>query len=225
MIDDKIIKQNYVQMSDAELLNLAQTEGSLLTPSALLMLYQEFNNRSLDTSIFVHEADNIISIKTPDYKNENSYDNQNLMETVWIYVFKEKENNKSNNEIFNGLLQRGFNEARASVIILNIETKTLETLAALNKNVLRGAIISLLGIGSCIYTYSAFTFSTIYILSWGAIVIGIFLLFKGVTSKSRYKTILANIETERILLAEASLNIEIISTEPVKEITPPPGTG
>ncbi len=231
MIEDKIIKENYLRMSDAALLYFAKTEGSSLTPSALVILYQEFKTRSLNTDIFISNAENNLSIEPSQPGMDNHSDHTDFIKAIWIYIFQEKENGKSNKEILNGLIQKGVNEAHAAALISTIENKTVEILATLNKNVLRGAIISLLGAGISIWTYSSFTLSTIYILSWGAIVVGIFLLFKGVSSKSRYKTILSNIETERILFAETVTDFEVIEpiatapNENIKPVTPPPGTG
>lgn len=207
MINENLIRENYSRMSDAQLIELAQTDGAFLTRNAIVFLYREFEKRSLDTSSFIKAGDDILIIKNKETKGEIDEHSSKLINSIWTYIFKEKEVGVSNNNILNGLLQRGFQEEQCAIIISNIENKAKDILATHNKNVLRGAIISLSGLAISVYTYSSITNSTVFVLASGAIVGGVLLLFKGVSSKSRYKTIVANIETERILSAEQANNI------------------
>lgn len=211
MIDEETIKENYSRMADAELLNLAYTEGHTLTPAATLLLYSEFTRRALDTSLFLIEDDGKISIQPAEAKNVNE-DASAFMKSIWTYIFIEMEKGHSNKEIFNGLLQRGLSQKQSVEIIFSVEEKAKEILAEQNKHVLRGAIIALVGLAISTWTYSSTTINNIFILSSGAIAIGILLLFKGVASKSRFKTIVAHIETTRIISADQLTEIEIVAT-------------
>ena len=222
MIDENIIKQHYARMSDDQLIELAETDGAFLTKIALTFLYHEFKGRSLDTSVFIKAGDEILLVKNKAINTEINEHPSQLINSIWNYIFKEKEMGVSNENILNGLLQRGFEGEQCALIISNIENKAKDILATHNKNVLRGAIISLSGLAISVYTYSSITNSTIFILASGAIVGGILLLFKGVSSKSRYKTIVANIETERILSAEQAVDIEEADTVPVHQNQPIP---
>jgi len=195
MIDENIIKENYAHMQDDQLIHLAQFEQQSLTPEALTFLKEEFLKRNLNIDLF--DAPQPATTPASDFIN-----------AMWGYVFKEKEAGTSNEVIYLGMLHRGLDEQHATEIINGIENKTIEILAANNKNVLRGAITCLAGVAVAIWTYSPNYNSTIYGVAWAAIVFGVLWYFKGVSSKSKYKTILNTIETEQIISAETTAFID-----------------
>lgn len=211
MIDRKIIKENYSRMTDAALLHLAQTEGQYLTPEALELLHEELLQRQLDTAVFDVIKDDKIALKKSNIDGAKEGASNDFIKAIWVYVFNEKELGISDEEITKGLLARGLDEEHAALIINTIESKTKEILAGHDSDVLRGLITCVIGIAITLWTYSAASNGSVYIIAWGAIVFGIIRFFKGVSSKSRYKTILANMEQERILAAEAANNIEFVN--------------
>ena len=98
-----------------------------------------------------------------------------------------------------GIMDKGLDEERADLIIKTLEAKAKEILNVHDTNMLVGGLICTAGIGITLWTYSeAFAGSGgTYVIAWGAILFGAIRFFRGMANKGNYKTILANIQSEK----------------------------
>jgi hypothetical protein len=196
MIDNGIIKEHYSQMTDEQLLNLVKTEGEELTPEALSVLHEEFINRNLDLSAFAILDDNKNSQRKLNIEKAQEAASGEFINALWNYAFDEKRNGTSNEEIKQGLIEKGLDEQTSSLIINSLESKAKEILDAHDTDMLRGALTCAAGLIITIWTYNSALNGGTYIVAWGAIIFGAIRFFRGVTNTAKYKTIIANIQAE-----------------------------
>ena len=205
MTEKALFKELYFRMTNEQLINWAKHQGQYLTGSSFSTLYEEVDLRNLDVSILINptlikvDADNNI------IENTKVFSSSENEEALWALVFNEKENRKSDLEIYDQLINKGYTHLFALTIIGYIAHNTRHVLKTLDEEILTGIILLLAGITVAIWKYSAIVSGSIYVAALAGILIGIFIIIKGVTSKSKYKTILNIIETERIESEDASL--------------------
>ncbi len=200
MVNENIIKENYLRMTDEQLLHLAQFDSQGLTSEALQLLQEIFEYRHLDMAAF-NTKDASAAQNNGLTKDTTSY---KISDSIWAFVFAEKEIGKTDEEIYNGLIARSINKKDALMIIALLESKAIEILHQKDSSVSKGLFIGIAGLGIALWKYSPSNNNNVYYAGLAAIIIGVFFLFWGVSSKSRYKTILAHIETENIILNQVA---------------------
>ena len=201
MVNENIIKENYARMTDEQLLHLAKFDAQGLTSNALLLLREAFQHRHLDISIL--NNNNGLALQDAGLiKDGTSY---KISDSIWAFVFTEKEAGKTNEEIYDGLIARAINESDAQLILASLKSKATEILNKQHASISKGLFIGVAGLAVAVWKYSPSYNNNLYYAGLTAIIIGVFFLFRGVSSKSRYKTILVNIETERIIAEQAAI--------------------
>lgn len=200
MIDTTQIKEAYAQMTDEQLIGLANTEGFDLTGEALTVLHNEFLKRNLDMAI-LESVDNSKAAQ----QNRNVLQAQNsasdqFAKSIWTYAFDEKKAGATDEEIKIGLIAHGLGEEHAEMVIKSLESKVRELVSSHNSNMLLGAAICGVGLLITFGTMSSASNGGSYTIAWGAIIFGGIRFFKGLSNKSDYSTILENIEAEKDII-------------------------
>jgi hypothetical protein len=197
MIDISIIAENYSRMSDQELINLANNEGQELTPGALEALKKEFLKRGLDIHIYdsIGEKKQVLLRQNIEQAKGNA--STEFTNSLWNYAFDEKKDGKTDKEIITGLMEKGVDEEHSLLIVKSLENKAKELVKAFDNQMLIGGLICGAGIVITVLTISAAQNGGSYVVAWGAIIFGAIRLFKGMSNKDKYKTILENISAEQ----------------------------
>lgn len=197
MSDLDMIRENYARMSDGQLQHLAQHEGAGLTEDALKLLRYEFNLRQLDTAVF----DTIDAAKQPE-KDQSVQETSPGQETTSTgdllgYLWVEKENGRTNAELLEELKARGVGEESARSMLMLLKTRAKENYDAHTSNMIRGGVFCLIGLAVTAFTYaSAMNGGGSYVVAWGAIIFGGIRFFSGLSSREKYKTIVANTRSD-----------------------------
>ena len=198
MIDRRIIQEEYDQMSDEQLLAFANNEATKLTPDSFYILKKEFERRKLDPKI-IDEAD--INRSLLDYNRQKANENTMALEinqVIWKYAMDQKEKGKTDSEIYNGLIAKRINPDYAFFIIKELEGRAESIIDDTDTEMVVGGFFIVGGI-VLFFVKSSANLSDIYILyAFILIITGIVRLYISSNTKSKFKRILENIQTERI---------------------------
>jgi hypothetical protein len=198
MIDRRIIQEEYDQMSDEQLLAFANNEATKLTPDSFYILKKEFERRKLDAKI-IDEAD--INRSLLDYNRQKANENTMALEinqVIWKYAMDQKEKGKTDSEIYNGLIAKRINPDYAFFIIKELEGRAESIIDDTDTEMVVGGFFIVGGI-VLFFVKSSANLSDIYILyAFILIITGIVRLYISSNTKSKFKRILENIQTERI---------------------------
>lgn len=146
MINVAALEENYARMGDQELINLCEHEGHLLAPEAITLLYREFLKRSLDISIVQKLRAHQVEIHQEEFLNKQSKKEKEFWTELWKSCFDAKLQGKSDSEIFDQLVARGFNGDQSFAIIRRIEHNAEIIKNNATDEAWLGAIISIIGI-------------------------------------------------------------------------------
>jgi len=196
MIDTKMVRDNYSRMTDDQLINLAKTEGKDITSEAILILQEEFTNRKLDISVFKSLNDIKIAKRIRDIEKAQESALSEFINSIWNYAFDSKEDGKSNEEIYKGLINKGLDEQQSTLVIKTLESKAIENLDALDTEMLHGGLTCACGFIITVWTYTSSLNGGTYIVAWGAIIHGAIRFFRSMSYTFKYKIIIANIQGE-----------------------------
>jgi hypothetical protein len=204
MGDQIIIKEQYARMSNDELIRLVKYEEHELTSEARLMLQEELVKRRLDTSLLDgiiqnHDAQAERKVAKAQKSVENAYIN-----SIWSYALESKGNGLPDEEIYNGLLEKGIGEEHAAMMMKSLEHKATEQLKSATNEMTWGGLTSLGGLLITYFTYTEAANGGTYVIAWGAILFGAIKFFRGLSNADKNRMILRNIEPVR----ETENNIE-----------------
>jgi len=197
MIDISLIEENYSNMSDQQLLNLANLEGQELTPEALEVLKKEFLKRRLDIHVYNAIGERNLIQQHQNIQEAKENVSTEFTKTLWNYALDEKKEGKSDLEIIKGLQGKGLDEAHSILFIKSLEHKATELLKAHDTEMITGGIICVLGTVITFWTMTVAQNGEYYVIAWGAIIFGAIRFFKGMGNKDKYKAILENISAEQ----------------------------
>jgi len=196
MIDIAIIKENYSRMADEELICLSQQDGKDLSSEAISALYQEFLKRKLDTTIF----SSLRAYKAEEHQrhlqNIQESKAQEFTSSIWTYCFEAKAEGKTNDEIFQGLINLGLDDEQSSFVINSLEERAIEYEKAYDNEMLTGGAICAIGIILTVITYSSALNGGTYVIAWGAIIFGAIRFLKGINNKGKFSKILRTIQEQ-----------------------------
>ncbi len=203
MVDVSFIRHNYAAMADGQLIALAKKDGNELTREAFTVLKEEFVKRNLDLTI-ITAAENARKLKLgADIVKMRGGRGNDIIKQLWDYAFIEKKNNKTLQEIYDGLLERGADENLALTIAEGIETKAADLVTSSRHKIETGAVSFAVGAAVTIFTFVNAANGGVYIIAYGGIVFGIARFASGIIGIGSYKKILQNCINEREL-AEAA---------------------
>lgn len=195
MIDKAIIRENYLNMQDGQLIAIATNDAHDLTPEAFEILKDEFRKRKLDYSYIESAEQTKISIHQEKIQKVKDSVADDFLKSIWKYVLEEKENGTSDKEILNGLHERGLDEFHSLLILSGVINKLKELIDHLDTKMLVGGASFIIGTLVTIFTYtSAISTGGYYVVAWGAIIFGAIQFFTGLSGKGKYTQVLANIE-------------------------------
>ena len=197
MIDPAIIRENYAQMTDEQLMHLAKSEGQDLTSDALSALHDEFLSRNLDTSVFGSVEDNKNIRQQRNLQKVKESAANEFTQAVWTYALDEKAAGATDNAIRKGLASYGLDEEHATLITDALENTAKNRLASHKANMVRGGITCGAGFLITYWTMTAAQGGGTYVVAWGAIVFGAYRFLKSMHAKEKFDRILENIEAER----------------------------
>jgi hypothetical protein len=126
MVDINVVRQSFLSMTDEELLVFGKYEGPKLTAEAFHLLKEEFEKRNLDTTVLESSE---IDKQLEDLQKQTTFEKATAYEftaTLWKYALDEKENGKTDYEIYNALLKKGVSEDYAYMLLQSLESKAKE---------------------------------------------------------------------------------------------------
>ena len=199
MIDIAIIRENYSNMNDGQLMRTAREDGHLLTTEAFEILKEEFKKRNLDPYPIESAEQQKISIYQEKIQKIKDSNDEDFLKAIWKYILEEKENGTSDQIILNGLQERGLEEPHALSMMAGLKEKLQEVIKAFDTKMMSHAAIFIIGILVTLLTYSnALANGGYYVVAWGAILFGAVRFFTNLSEKGKYKRLLANIEKKDI---------------------------
>lgn len=198
MIDITRIKESYSNMLDSQLINIAAEDGHTLTPEAFQILKEEFIKRNLDPSHIESAEQTKLEIHQQKIQQIKDSAAEEFSIRIWQYILDEKETGTADSSILKGLVERGLDESEAVQMLSTTNDKVKEIIDSNDTKMLVGGVTFVLGIFITLITYSqAKMKGGIYIVAWGAIVFGAGRFFKGFAEKQKYKTLLANLNSNQ----------------------------
>ncbi len=184
-------------MKDEDLIRLSKNDGKNLSSEAISALHQEFLKRNLDTSIF----SSLRAHKTAEHRehlqNIQKAKAQEYEVSIWTYCFEAKNQEKSDDEIFQGLVKLGLTDEQSSTVINSIESRAIEIEDAYSDEMMTGGSICALGIALSAISYSAALNGGVYVITWGLIVSGAIRFFHGLNNKDKFINILRVIQEQK----------------------------
>ena len=184
-------------MQDEELVRLSQIDGKDLSSEALTALYQEFQNRNLDTTIFSSLRAHKIAEHQTHLESIQEAKAQEFEASIWTYCFEAKSEGKTDDEIFNGLLEMGLSNEQSTIVVNSIEGQAKVTEKVYDNEMLTGGAICFIGIIVTAMTYSNALNGGTYVIAWGGIIFGGIRFFSGLNNKSKFSKILKSIEEQK----------------------------
>jgi hypothetical protein len=190
MIDLSSIKENYSNMLDNQLVNIAIQDGHNLQPEAFNILKNEFKRRNLDYSYIESIEQRKVEIHQEEIQKIKESSDDKYNETLWNYVLIGKENSTSEKQILDGLVERGLEEDRAKEMLSQTSEKAAQLVKHYDTQMAIGGLSFFVGLFVTLLTYSQAKISGgIYIIAWGAILFGALRFFKAIPQKNRYKAL------------------------------------
>ncbi len=190
MIDIALVKQQYANMTDAQLTRLAKTEWLQLVKEARMALKEAFLKRNLDiTAIDVAEEAQKDQQQNNLRKIKHGEGDALLKEHVNYALFS-KRDGLSNEAIYNGLLENGLDDLRAKDIVLGIESSAQALYNYWDSQMIRGGLFFIGGFAVTVVTYTNAVNGGTYVIAWGAIIFGAIRFFRGLAEKRGYRKIL-----------------------------------
>jgi hypothetical protein len=200
MIDTALVRENYAQMSDEQLIHLAKTEGDTLTQEALSILRHEFMHRRLDMSIFETIVERNASLQNTRVEEARLNISGEFTKPLWSYAFEQKKEGATDDEICKGLIENGLDEAHAVLMIKALESKAKENIERYHSRMFLAAIIFIAGCTITLLSFTSAKNGDAYFVAWGAIIFGAIRFVNAANNKEKFKTILENIRSERSFL-------------------------
>jgi hypothetical protein len=130
-------------MPDEELMRFAVNEAQKLTIQSFHLLKSEFETRNLDLSIIETvqaEKDLAEATKLSEFEKTTAFE---FTETIWRFAFDEKEKGKSNQEIYEALLQKKITDDYAYMLIASMEPKAKELVDSFDTDIIVGWIFTI----------------------------------------------------------------------------------
>ena len=194
MIDKALIRENYANMNDGQLLVIAREDATRLEPDAFEILRAEFTKRKLDYSFIENAEAEKLAIHQQKIQQVRETIEDEYLQNMWKYVLDEKENGTPHSEILKGLQERGLEDPHASLLIDSTQDKLNKIIDSYDTTMLVGGVSFLLGTFITMFTFTAIMEEGgYYYIAWGAIVFGLIKFFSGLNNKNKYKAILAKI--------------------------------
>lgn len=190
MINIALVKQQYANMTDAQLTQLAKTEWLQLVKEARMALKEEFLKRNLDIA-----AIDIAEEAQKDQQQNNLQkikqgEGDALLKEHVNYALFSKRDGLSNDAIYTGLLENGLDDLRAKDIVLGIETSAQALYDYWDSQMIRGGLFFIGGFAVTVVTYTNAMNGGTYIVAWGTIIFGGIRFFRGLAEKRGYRKIL-----------------------------------
>ena len=92
MIDKAIIRENFSNMLDGQLISVAKDDGHDLTPEAFQILKDEFSKRNLDYSLIEFAEQNKIAIHQEKIQKVKDSAADDFLHAIWnMYLRKRKK--------------------------------------------------------------------------------------------------------------------------------------
>jgi hypothetical protein len=191
MIDVSIIKESYSNMLDNQLINIAIQDGHNLSLEAFSILKSEFIKRNLEYSFIESIEQRKIQIHQEEIQRIKESSDEKYIEAIWNYILTKKENDVSEKEILDGLLERGLDEDGAKKMLSETEDKVTKLINHYDTQMIIGGLIFLLGAFVTLVTYSQAKMNGgMYVVAWGAILFGALRFFKAIPQKNKNKVLL-----------------------------------
>ena len=196
MIDSAIIRENYSNMADGQLIAIAVHEAQDLTPAAFEILKDEFRKRKLDNSYIETAEQTKISIHEEKIQKVKDSVADDFLQSIWKYVLEEKENGTPDKEVLSGLEERGLDEPHSLLMLSSLPDKLKEMIDRMDTKMWVGGASFIIGTLVTVYTYnSAQSNGGYFYVAWGAIIFGVIRFFTGLSEKVKYKRLLASMSS------------------------------
>ena len=196
MIDTAIIRENYSNMADGQLIAIAVHEAHDLTPVAFEILKDEFRKRKLDNSYIENAEQTKIAIHEEKIQKVKDSVADDFLKSIWKYVLEEKENGTPDKEVLSGLQERGLDEPHSLLMLSSLPDKLKEMIDRMDTKMLVGGASFVIGVLVTALTYSSAQSNGGYFyIAWGAIIFGLIRFFTGLSEKAKYKRVLDSLSS------------------------------
>jgi len=186
MIDLSIVRQRYFEMTDSQLINLAEKEGFQLSAEALSVLQDEFTKRNLNEEMFFGIRASKKAKLESELHNINQNSDNPFSNSLWEFCFSALEDRKTFNQILEGLMSMGLDKGQSLNALNILDEKIQENIKQSEREEAYGGIICFLGIAVTILTFSFSKQTGSFIVAWGAIIFGGIRFFKAVNKLNRF---------------------------------------
>ena len=185
------IQETYKNMYDQQLLDLAIEDGLNLTADAYKILREELKKRNIGSDIIQKLDHEIIFQNSLSIKNFKEKITEDLYENALQYALAQKNDRKSDYDIYSGLIEMGIPEPNANTIVNDLGSLTSNLHADSKLNVQAGVGITIVGL---IAVFISLKIEHFIIPSFILVLIGIIKIFISLSQKTKYKQIQNNID-------------------------------
>ena len=186
MIDLSIVRQRYLEMTDSQLIHLAEKEGHQLSAEALSVLQDEFSKRNLDEEVFFAIRASIKAKLESELHNIDQNQDNPYSSSLWEFCFSALEDRKTFSQILEGLVSMGLDKEQSLSALNILDEKIKENIKQSEREEAYGGIICVLGIAVTILTFSFSMQTGSFVVAWGAIIFGGIRFFKAVSRLNRF---------------------------------------
>ena len=197
-IDPYYIREQYRKMTDEELFHFASNESDGLTPQSFVLLRDEFVRRDLDLAVMESaQVDRDLADALKLSALETSAANT-FIGGIWEFVFEEKENGASDEEIFDGLRSKSITAEYAWMMIQSIEPRAKAAINKVTGEITVGRVLVIVGASLFLITLSNTIKGGGFMLFGASLIIGGSVrLYRSLHAKKKFETILENIREEK----------------------------
>jgi hypothetical protein len=140
MFDIDLIKKNYSKMADQQIIELANSEGTIISHEAFIVLKREFIKRNLDKQLIKDVESKRLESKKGNIQDNILKEEQDINQHLWDYTIQQKYENKTDEEIIQGLIAKGVSIENARNAVNDLETAITKASKETSNKIFRGMV-------------------------------------------------------------------------------------
>lgn len=140
MFDIDLIKKNYSKMADQQIIELANSEGTIISHEAFNVLKREFIKRNLDKQLIKDVESKRLESKKGNIQDNILKEEQDINQQLWDYTIQQKYENKTDEEIIQGLIAKDVSIENARNAVSDLETAITKASKETSNKIFRGMV-------------------------------------------------------------------------------------
>jgi len=199
MFDAELIKNNYSQMADEQLIYLAKNEGTLISHEAFIFLKKEFRKRNLSPEV-ISETEKARSEKSREkIINNLEKESDRTNNKLWNEIFDLKAEGLPDSEIKAFLLNEGLSNEESEFYIGEMKAVAETTIKKIRIYILRAVCSLLFGFLLLVWNYYSF-------ISITAIIVGIVIFLSSAGAWAKLDSFQARMKKALLRIKEDKSN-------------------